>query len=55
MRGLPLGRLPESVDGVQVPDFATLRTDTQDIKRIAEETGKAFLTYAERWQDWHAL
>ena len=54
-RGLPLGRLPESVDGLQVPDFATLRTDTQDIKRIAEKTGKAFLTYAERWQDWHAL
>ncbi len=54
-RGLPLGALPSRVDGLAVPDFTTLGQDVQDIKRIAEGTGKRFLRYAERWQDWHAV
>lgn len=54
-RGLSLGPVPEEVDGHSVPDYADLHDDVRLIKRIALETNKHFMKYADRWLDWHAL
>lgn len=54
-RGLRFAPMPDEVRGNRCPNFETLRDDFSLIKRIATQTDKAFLRYAERWQDWHSL
>lgn len=54
-RGIVFAPVPAQVEGHRCPDFQTLRSDFKTIKRIAIETKKNFLTYTDRWQDWHGI
>ena len=51
-RGLDLGPVPERVAGRPCPDPETLQDDVALIARVARETGKAFLPYAQRLPVW---
>lgn len=54
-REIFLPPMPAKVEGHLVPDFNTLHSDFKLIKRIAVDTNKQFLTYTNRWQDWHSI
>ena len=54
-RGVELTAPSGRLGGHPCPDFDTLRDDVKLIKEVAERTGKRFLLYADRWQDWHSL
>lgn len=54
-RGISFGQVPAEIIGNPLPDFETIADDFRLIKRKSIETDKAFLLYAKRWQDWHAL
>ena len=54
-RGLQFEPMPEAVAGHASPDLDTLTEDMRLIKQVAVKTRKQFLTYADRWQDWHSL
>ncbi|WP_394692843.1 hypothetical protein [Hyphobacterium sp.] len=54
-RGLEFPPMPEEVTGHACPNFDTLHEDVRLIKEIAMNTGKHFLRYATRWQDWRSL
>ncbi|MEH6829223.1 MAG: hypothetical protein V7661_00150 [Sulfitobacter sp.] len=53
--GLKFNPMPTEVKGIPVPNYETLTDDFRLIKKIAVETDKSFLLYADRMQDWHAL
>jgi hypothetical protein len=54
-RGLQFEPMPDAVAGHASPDLDTLTEDMRLIKQVAVKTRKQFLTYADRWQDWHRL
>ena len=51
-RGLSLGPVPDHVAGHPCPNQATLQDEVALIARVAYETDKAFLPYAERLPVW---
>ena len=53
-RGLDLGPVPERVAGLPCPNLDTLHSEVALIAQVAQETGKAFLPYAQRLPVWPA-
>ena len=51
-RGLDLGPVPERVPGLPCPNLDTLQDEVALIARVAHETDKAFLPYAQRLPVW---